>query len=629
MITVRVKDHKYFKVKIIPGPLFEEDKERISELPVREAVWEDDGKTGEPGFRYHLVPRVDLAEILRKWPKNEIVFSDHAQDIYDKYRESKIGLLDMPAETKRIDTFGFKLTSDQHTFAHINIAKKRLLNLSETGEGKTIATFARWQVTGFNRCLIATVKNSLPEWKSEIKHYFGSSDSIIYAGSANQRRRMLDECSRRKFIITTSNFAHELLNHLEGVDQLVIDEVDVHSQTENQFKKSMKLLQPVLDWSWLEKSVRFTGLTATLMGNTVFSIWNSMRMCDPMLAGTRESFLRRYEKIEYENAVVPIRQTGGGYKICSIKKVVSRQPQNVRELKKRLAAVAYTPSKSREERTFESHLETRHVQMGKAQRELYNELKDEGVALLDERRIGAADAKSKLIRIRQVSEGIYNLWEREKLIEVLSLPRKEFLATDFGSAKLDYVIAKLKKRIAKKKKAIVWSCFVPGLYILLRVFHKYGVIFSGELCDEEKKLNKWAFAGVKTEDDREEYARLKEKYHGRFEPGEALFFFTITHPMSARAMNLQACNCQYLLSHSAGHITYGQTIGRIIRRGQKAASTFTIHINNEDSVDDDWQAYMLNKRKSAKMIVNGKDAMDKDEAIALLRMLRKDYEDDE
>lgn len=484
----------------------------------------------------------------------------------------------------------------------------------------TEASLTRAQVLSYNRILVCTIRNSIPEWVTAIQDFLGE-EALIYRGSISERAEMRKSAARKaKFIVTTYAEAHELAKRcLKGVDHVIMDEADMLCNPET---VRVSKFEPIVEHTWSAPGIGVTIMTATPMGNQTFSIWNLARIIHPYLAGSKRSFQLRYEKLLYEVVKAPTRTKSGGFCYREVKRVKKSTPQNVKELRRKLSAFAYfiDTADITDFRNSTQHID---VEMTDSQTSFYKEFKENAVADLESgRRIVVTDARTKLLRLMQACEGLFNLWDKKELLRVLKLPRKEFLEYDFESGKLDYVRKLLKKKIRAGEKVIVWSRFKPIIYILYRIFRKHAVIYTGDLNDDQKKLYKWAFNGVKNEVDRVKYEELATKYNCKFQPGEALIFLSIIHHVSSRAMNLQSCAYQVFTSFPFGGATMVQTIGRILRVGQKADVVRTRHVLSVPTWEAECLSYVLSMCKTAKLTMQGAESLTKDQIVRLLRILR-------
>ena len=610
MITVSRRCKRYLRLEIIKGVSFESDLDKVHQIRVKEPIYRK-SSNGVMEMRYWQIPREDVGEILRRWDGSDILTdSNVSQDIED-YRSAATPI----SEGKRIKAsrkkYGDKvLFPHQRKYVTAPADKRRLLNCFTTGLGKCLSSLARSESLGFTRMLIFTIDGVFDQWDNEIVNLFGESP-VYYVGSVSQRKKLEDQVRAAKFVITTYGVGHEIAAFAD-FDSYIFDEAH---QFQNSNTKLYKRLRRTFNATWKNNAV-VQALTATPMGNLPSEMWSLVRLCHPLLAGSKIVFKFRYERAEDTRRQLCRVKVGDGYRHFYKDVPTKIKHQNRKSLTNLLASLMVrvneddaTDHDGNKLKSYEDIDIIKEYPMTEYQEELFDQLKEDLRPEINGKRFKTSEARIKLLRLLQVGEGAYNIDPNDKHL------RRE-------SGKLVELKKKLKS-LPPGEKRLVHFRFKPATKIMHRWFKDRSVIYNGDQNRSQKKLAKWAFHGLPHERYRKKYEQLAAKYNCPFQPGEADFMFLVIHEKTSLGMDLQSCHHQIFISFSFSGYAMKQTRGRICRIGQKAKKVITEYwVSNE--LERKFLAYVLNKLKQVRMSLDGQERLVKDQIDAMLDILRSE-----
>lgn len=605
MISLRLKDKDTYALRIIGGPRWKTDKRRVSDLPERYGVWKE--VDGEDTFDHYEVPRVDVGEILRRWTEDEIEATEKVEKDFRLFRWLKKPLLDHSRIPKNQVNPARELYPHQSKFVRCAPKRIRIGNTFPTGKGKTTAAIERAKALGHKTILVISLGAIIEDWQAEVRDTL-SVELLPYQGTPTQRREMRKQIRREKpqVVWCTYDLAPELAKAFI-FDHVVFDEAHIICNSET--KKSKRLFETIIAKTW-EKMTGVTVLTATPMGNLPIEMWNLIRIIHPFLAGSKRAFELRYQRVdEWTTGKSRFKTPDGQFRWGEVKRAKSTAIQNTTQLNEILnCTVIQYEEDSQEEPQYEDKIKVVEVAMTDEQEVVYNDLHDKLQAVIGRRHLKIKDARSKFTRLLQTGEGLYNL-DLEQYRE---------------SGKLRHIYRILKRAKKTGEKIIIWSPYKAGLELLHEMFKDCSVIYTGDLNKSQKRLSKWSFNGVKQNEQREDFARLKARYDWPFEPGEAQFFFGIIAPQSSVGMNLDACGRQIFMSFSLSGYAMTQTRGRILRKSTKHKVLVTEYLVSND-LERKWLQYVLRKYENSMRIMKGGkgETLSRDTVIRLGRMMRR------
>lgn len=574
MIQIELADRDHYKVEIVSSPDFEKDHRRVSDLPIKVAVWGEE--EGEDVFKYWSVPRVDIGEIRRRWKSAEILGDDTFWRDVKTWRRVCAPIDPIKRYRGRISTGKIKsLYRRQKIYARTDLSRLRTLCPWNTGAGKTIAGLVRAKAQGHKKILIITIGAVFDDWVRDAKTIFGIQPTA-YVGTPKQREKLRQNLS--DIVVATYENAYELPVDWE---HYILDEADMICNPET---RRYQRLIPMLNATWKgRRGVQI--LTATFVGNTPSTAWALFKIIHPLIAGSQESFRMRFEKyLEIVERSVPIRKNG---RVIWIKKreTKSLEFQNKKSFLQKMAAFVIQLPEEDMKMPFKEKISYIPVEMTDRQTRIYTDLRDKMKAQCGARRIKIKEARTAALRLQQASEGLFHFDEGGRLIK--------------ESGKLLYLVKLIRRQIksGKTDKLVIWSRFVKLPEILHKVFGDYGVLWTGKLNHDQKRLAKWAFNGVRNKEELDQYRILQKKYNCKFEPGEAIFFFGVMAGSTGRGMNLDACARQIITSTSVSGRVMTQNLGRIRRSSQKHKLLYTYFLHSEGSVDMKWIKFAEKKTK--------------------------------
>lgn len=604
-IKINLQDSKTYRLNIAPGSIYQEEKKLITDLPVKQAIWEYNERHKCDMMSHWEVPRQDIGEILRRWPEEEDI---QAGDFFWRdariYRKYDYSLEDKYGQFKGDIDFSRPPKNDQQEgYVRTDPSVRRMLCGYGTGRGKTWCTLERCKFLGTSRLFVVTILNMLDDWESEIKQTFGDA-ALIYQGP---KRKKLDVNSA-KFVIATYQTAHEVIfpDPPYHFDQFIFDEADMAI---NHTSKTWARIQNILDTAtWKTPGIGVQPATATPFNNVTEGLWTALYMIHPYLAGTVQGFRNRHQLVETWRDQVVKRVTDDGKVVFRTVKVANKVvAQNKKSLQKKLGTAIVRDNDDFE---FDFKEDPRIIDcpMTAEQQRVFKALRDKAVIELDGGELDTSKMKNRLQKQMQCCEGLFHFKDENE-----------------ESSKLDFVRRVLCKCVKEGKKVAIWSIFRPGLDILAEEFMDYGVPYNGDMNREQKQLAKWAFCGCDSDVDEAKFKSLAKKYGFRMKPGEALFWFGVINKSTSRGLNLhKMCSFSIYMSIHDSAPTMVQTYGRFCRLGQQAKKVTTWYLLTESQTERLRAEMVLGKQKDSKLLLDGKQSIGKDQTVKLMRQLRRD-----
>jgi SNF2 family DNA or RNA helicase len=211
------------------------------------------------------------------------------------------------------------------------------------------------------------------------------------------------------------------------------------------------------------------------------------------------------------------------------------------------------------------------VELTKKQKEKYDEAREKLLIEFNDKSLKITNKLTMLLRLQQISEGLFNLDESLK-----------------GSGKLDFLKDEIKGHLEREEKVVVWSRFEPITREIQKLFPKETVVYSGEVSESLKQLAVWSFQGVTNEADEAEYRRLSAKLSGGeflFQsPGQASLFCGTHSLKSGMGINLHRSSICYFTSFDWSPVAVFQARDRISRIGQENDTTARF-LTSFDTID--------------------------------------------
>lgn len=574
-------DNNYLYVKALDSPRFIEIRNLLCTLSYRKAVY----KGGE--FEAWKLPKSYLSYFCDNFDLSDLKLNSASQDIVETYLASTFPLSQKIRDYTLYESKdGRTLFSYQRDYVNIDFSQKALLCSFQQGMGKTISALIRAKTIGYENLLIICPKRLLANWRTEINQCF-EEKALIYAGSKKQREVVKEQIHGGAPVIVNYEMVKELTACGYEPDHVIIDEIHNLCNPSTQVHKEVAKL--------VENIPYRQGLSGTPMRLNPRDLWGVLALLDPKLAGTRRTFLDMYE---VELAHRTIYKNFKKYRVP-----ISFGIKNEDKLKKKLDSIMFRVKREGIV-DFKETIEITHCPLMPLQRKLYDQIKQNILEDLDSGELkGITNVLTRLLRLLQASEGAFNL----------SPGRRD-------SGKLDYLLEDLTTR---NDKVIIWSRFKPISNILGDLFKDKGVVYNGDVSDNLRNLAVWAFQGVETKEDEQEFYRLKKKYDFPFNPGDAQFFFGTVHLKSGLGINLHRyCSESIFTSFDFNPNSNFQAKDRVARIGQKedVKTTFLV---SEGTIENKSLKLILDNFQKTSRILDGEGNITYNQVKDLISILRE------
>jgi SNF2 family DNA or RNA helicase len=577
--------NKYLKVKVLSGPKWGAEKTIIAKTPGRIPIYER-GDT----FDHWQIPIENLSHIINNIGKDNIISTENSQPLLDRYFKKTIKIDDLPRETVTRTVYGDRtLEPHQIEVVSINKEKTTLLLAAQTGLGKTFSAIARADFLSYKKVLIIGPKKLRSNWRTEVRETLDES-CLIFWGDKKTREKLKDEIPKHNIIFTTYEQLEEFTKYnTTKFDQIIVDEIHLVCNDKTKTFKSLNRVLRAHDGGLM-------GLSATPSRMRMSDLWGVLYLMDPDFAGSKSNFLGRYEEVL---ATMTIRKNGRPFKIP-----IKVRAKNQEELQERLKSLMVRIRKDTV-LDFKDNVDIIRVDLTNRQRSIYEEALSQIKLELSDRTLKLDNPLTKLLRLLQISEGLFNISDKYN-----------------DSGKLEYLADDLKD--IGDQKAVIWSRFLPIVEKIYELNPTKTVRYSGNQNDAEKQLAVWAFQGVKTPEDEAEFYKIRERYpYFKFKPGEAQFF-TGTHSLkSGIGINLQAANLVYFTSFDYNPTAVHQARDRVSRIGQEK-DTFTKFIVTNDTIEERVLQTILRHYRNSIELLDGKSSENFRLTNELMGILRGD-----
>ena len=237
--------------------------------------------------------------------------------------------------------------------------------------------------------------------------------------------------------------------------------------------------------------------------------------------------------------------------------------KNKEELVRKLHAVSLRVTKADALDLPEETSVTRYVEMSKAERDIYEQLRKTGLAELEgENTITAAIVITKLLRMQQVCGGFAQLDGEEK-------PRK------IGSSKLDAISEIVQEVVVDgEKKLVIFARFLPEVKAICEMLGTQNIrheVIYGEIPQE-----------------------TRGEIVQRFQHDPDIMVFVAQIQTAGLGITLHAASTAVFYSADYNYANYAQAMARIHRIGQKQPCTY-INLISRGTVDENIQKALQTK----------------------------------
>jgi hypothetical protein len=592
-------------LKILKGGNWDYDLERIKSIHNRKfnsntKLWE--------------VPWGQLGDIFLKFQPHEILWHNPEIELLKTAWQSSMVKIEESEPETREHQFSKTPRDYQERYVRINRRYTRLLCAMEQGVGKTFSSLERIKLLGYKRVLVICPKVVCTNWRTEMRAILGGSTSIIYQGTKSKRLKQLKQIqdAPEANVIATYETVSEIGQAIkdgiiETFDQVIIDEAHLASNFETgRFKDINEITNVICRHAGVQ------ALTGTPMQHRIRDIWGILYLLNPLYAGSRDAFLLKYEMVTRTiKKRVPLKRNGrqifdaeGKPKWLDLVIPVAWKPINMDLLREYLGCIMFRVTRAVATDFLET-METVTVDLTPSQRRMYVSIRDDILVELEQRILDLKNAPVRMLRLLQAAEGLFNF---------------EFEKQD--SCKLDYIIHELDN---SEEKIIVWSKFEPITRILGEKYKDCGVIYSGKQSDKKKILAKWAFNGVDSPEDHEEYEKLRKGVDWPFEPGGAKFFFGTIDMRSSLGMNLhRECRRQIFSSFSWQGVANAQAADRLRRIGQEAEEVLTQFLVADGTFEQRALELVLSNYNNTIKALDGSEGLSYKQIDQIIELLREE-----
>lgn len=436
--------------------------------------------------------------------------------------------------------------------------------LFEMGCGKTLTAIAiagaGYQMGKIDRLLIVAPTSVVAVWPKELKEYARFKYTCkTLLGEKQQRIKQIDDLLKFPFkalkiavINYESTWRPEILEKLKefDADMVIADESQRIKTYDAAQSKAMHELGDQARYKLI--------LSGTPVQTAAIDIWSQYRFLDKSVFG--ENFF----KFRGRYAIM------GGY---GNKKIVGYR--DLEGLIKKEHSIAFRVTKDEALDLPEQTFKTRRIQFSPKEKSLYERLKKDSYAELDNGgHITATTVLTKLLRLQQLTGGFLVQDEAQKP-QLVSRAKLDAL-TDII---VDYVIG-------SGKKLVVFARFIAEVKAIIDLAAKV----------LPKDLKQVAIYGDVKKEDRGDIVKQFQK-----DPSTVLFVGQID--TAGTGITLTAADTCVYYSKNFNYATYSQSLSRIHRIGQRNCCTY-IDLEIEGTIDELISSALSRKEDMAKTVVD-------------------------
>ena len=436
--------------------------------------------------------------------------------------------------------------------------------LFEMGCGKTLTAIAiagaGYQMGKVDRLLIVAPTSVVAVWPKELKEYAKFKYTCkTLLGEKQQRIKQIDDLLKFPFkalkiavINYESTWRPEILEKLKefDADMVIADESQRIKTYDAAQSKAMHELGDRARYKLI--------LSGTPVQTAAIDIWSQYRFLDKTVFG--ENFF----KFRGRYAIM------GGY---GNKKIVGYR--DLEGLIKKEHSIAFRVTKDEALDLPEQTFETRRIQFSPKEKSLYERLKKDSYAELDNGgHITATTVLTKLLRLQQLTGGFLVQDEAQKP-QLVSRAKLDAL-TDII---VDYVIG-------SGKKLVVFARFIAEVKAIIDLAAKV----------LPKDLKQVAIYGDVKKEDRGDIVKQFQE-----DPSTVLFVGQID--TAGTGITLTAADTCVYYSKNFNYATYSQSLSRIHRIGQRNCCTY-IDLEIEGTIDELISSALSRKEDMAKTVVD-------------------------
>jgi SNF2 family DNA or RNA helicase len=580
-ITLDCKDSKLI-IKVIPSDNFNFDRDRIKRIPTRRAIFDKESGI----FQHWEVQRIEIGALLERFGESEIIPTDAGKEAIESYKQATIPLDQLDKIEGELE-FEIAPKATQEEYIRLHPSKRKMILAYDPGLGKSAAALMRAKTLGFEKLVVILPKAIKDNWITQLQ-LFLDEGGVIYHGTPAQRKKLIKQAAESKIVITTTSFLPELEEF--KWDAIIVDEAHIISRPQTLGHKSVKKVVK----SNPEASLQL--LTGTPVLHKLVDLWGLVHLVSEEIAGSRWAWEDRYQEV-----LQTVRKTLPNGKVIMIP--TKTRTRNLTELRQRIAPILVRVSR-KDVTAFKETTKIISVPMTERQKEMYEQVKAGIIVELEkEGFFNSAHALTRLLGLREVAEGLFNLDESWN-----------------DSGKFDFLCNVLDNT---KEPVVIWSAFKE---ITNRIHARYPtrcVLYNGDVPASKKKLAPWAFQGCYTPEDLAEYARLKKLVGDwPFEPGEANIFAGTLDLRQGLGIDLDRAYIQYFSSFHWNMSVNTQAADRLHRLGQKATEVFTYYLTSEGTIEKKILRTIMDNYSKVVEMLDGKDSISSNQIQEFINLLK-------
>lgn len=437
--------------------------------------------------------------------------------------------------------------------------------LFEMGCGKTLTAIAiagaGYQMGKIDRLLIVAPTSVVAVWPKELREYAKFKYTCkTLLGEKQQRIKQIDDLLKFPFkalkiavINYESTWRPEILEKLKefDADMVIADESQRIKTYDAAQSKAMHELGDQARYKLI--------LSGTPVQTAAIDIWSQYRFLDKSVFGENFfKFRRRY-------AIM------GGY---GNKKIVGYR--DLEGLIKKEHSIAFRVTKEEAIDLPEQTFIKRKVQLGKKEKDLYNQIKRSSYAELSNGdKITATTVLTRLLRLQQLAGGFLVTDDSDKpeLVNTAKLDALQDIIEDYV--------------LGAGKKLVIFASFIPEVTAIMKMIDK--------TFQKTGKKQVAIYGAIKKEDRGPIIKQFQE------DPDTVIIVGQID-TLGVGVTLTAADTCVYY-SKNFNYATYEQSLSRIHRIGQRNTCTY-IDLETEGTVDETIGKALARKEDMAKTVVD-------------------------
>lgn len=435
--------------------------------------------------------------------------------------------------------------------------------LFDMGCGKTLTSIsiigAAYQKGFIKRVLIIAPSSVVAVWPKEFKEYAAFPNTVVALLSTKAKRekelKNLMSLEGEQLKVAVINYESVWR---KGIKELLVEfEADMIICDESQRIKTHNAMQSKAVHELGDKARYKLILSGTPVQNEIIDLYSQYRFLDPKIFGTNF--------YEFRNTYCQM----GGF---NNKQIVGYR--NLKELTQKEHSIAYRVTKDEALDLPEQIFETRYISLSSKTSKLYNKLKEESVAELEnEEQVTATTVLTKLLRLQQLCGGFLQTDESDTVEQV-------------GTEKLEAIKDIVEDYVLYAgKKLVIFARFVPEVLAIKDTVDK--------LLKNKKSV--CLYGDTKKTD--------RGKLVQQFQEDKDTVVFIGQIDTAGTGITLTAADTCVYYSKNFNYATYSQSLSRIHRIGQKNRCTY-IDLLAEGTVDEKINQALMKKEGISNSVVN-------------------------